>query len=60
MLWKASSSGYFGKLETYGVVQTTQKVITIIELSSNEEWQKAGGLETENRMIWKAPIKKNK
>ena len=28
------------KIGKRGVVQTTQKVITIIELSSNEEWPK--------------------
>ena len=40
MLWKASSSGYLENWKTCGVMQTTQKVITIIELSSNEEWPK--------------------
>ena len=40
MLWKVSSSDYLENWKTRGVVQTTQKVITIIELSSNEEWPK--------------------
>lgn len=40
MLWKVSSSDYLENWKTGGVVQTTQKVITIIELSSNEEWPK--------------------
>lgn len=40
MLWKVSSSDYLENWKTHEVVQTTQKVITIIELSSNEEWPK--------------------
>ena len=40
MLWKVSSSDYLENWKTRGVVQTTQKAITIIELSSNEEWPK--------------------
>lgn len=46
--------------ETFGAVQTTQEVITIIEFSSHEVTQ-IGDVETERRkQTWRAPSKEKK